>query len=382
MRSLKQVFTLATFLAYLASTAFSPAGQGGLNIQITQIDTSQFPRVTFYVSVTDANGEPFAVDASRFIIKENGVEIPLDQVEGIGEVGGITTILVTDTSDSMNAAGKMDAARAAAHEFVNRMRDIDQTGLVAFNTQVDTVQEITSDQEALHSAIDSLEAVSQTAMYDALLTAINQLDGVEGRKAIIVLTDGLDNRSSGNEDTVINQIGPAGFSISAIGLGVPAEQLDELTGIDEEALQSLADRAGGVYAFADDEESLTRLYGTYAVSLQSEYSITYTSPSALRDGVNRALSVDLAESGESVAAGGETRFNPGGLVPEVEQPASWPLFAGLIAALAALVIIPMAIPALRGGSAQTSAKGGVKGARPAGVVRMKSKPSKPRIRLK
>ena len=382
MRSLKQVFTLATFLAYLASTAFSPAGQGGLNIQITQIDTSQFPRVTFYVSVTDANGEPFAVDASRFIIKENGVEIPLDQVEGIGEVGGITTILVTDTSDSMNAAGKMDAAKAAAHEFVNRMRDIDQTGLVAFNTQVDTVQEITSDQEALHSAIDSLEAVSQTAMYDALLTAINQLDGVEGRKAIIVLTDGLDNRSSGNEDTVINQIGPAGFSISAIGLGVPAEQLDELTGIDEEALQSLADRAGGVYAFADDEESLTRLYGTYAVSLQSEYSITYTSPSALRDGVNRALSVELAESGESVAAGGETRYNPGGLVPEVEQPASWPLFAGLVAALAALVIIPMAIPSLRGGSAQGGSKGGVKGARPAGVVRMKSKPSKPRIRLK
>ncbi|MGH2581978.1 MAG: vWA domain-containing protein [Anaerolineales bacterium] len=380
MRSLKRVFSLAVFLAYLASAAFSPAGQEGLNIQITQIDTSQFPRVTFYVSVTDANGEPFAVDASRFIIKENGVEIPLDQVEGIGEVGPITTILVTDVSDSMNAAGKLDAAKAAAHEFVNRMRDIDQTGLVSFNTQVETVQEITSDQEALRSAIDSLQADSQTAMYDALLMAIEQLEGVGGRKAIIVLTDGLDNRSSGSEDTVINRIGPAGFSISAVGLGVPAEQLDELTGIDEEGLQSLADRAGGVYAFADDEESLTRLYETYAVSLQSEYAITYTSPSALRDGVNRALSVELA-SGEIAGAGGETRYNPGGLVPEVEQPASWPLFAGLVAVLAALVIIPMVIPALRGGSQDAAAKGGTKGARPAGAVRLKPT-SKPRIRLK
>lgn len=365
--------TISAF-SLLAGLGFAPPVQEDVQIRVTQIDTTEFPRVTFYVSVTDANGEPFAVDPSRLIIMENGQVIPLDQIEGIGDVGPLTTMLVFDVSDSMNAAGKLESAKAAAHEFINRMRSNDQTGIIAFNTRVETAQEITSDQTALHTAIDGLTAENQTAMYDALLVAIDHLEGQPGRKAIIVLTDGLDNSSSAGMGSVIDRIGPAGFSISTVGLGVPADVLDEMTGIDEEGLQSLADQAGGVYGYADNEESLSNLYATYAVAMQSEYAITYTSPSALRDGVNRALSVSLAPtggSGEPVANQG-TRYNPGGLVPEVEAPASWPLFAGIVLLLAALVMAPLLFANFRSGqSAQ------------AGSSRVKAKPkSKVRIKLK
>lgn len=348
-----------TALNLIAGAAFAPRTQENVNIRITQIDTTQFPRVTFYVSVTDADGNPFAVDPSRLIISENGQQIPLDQIEGIGDVGPLTTMLVMDVSDSMNAAGKLESAKAAAHEFVDRMRASDQTGIIAFNTQNEVVKSITSDKDALHAAIDSLSADKQTAMYDALLVAIDQLEGQSGRKAIIVLTDGLDNSSSAGRNSVIEHIGPAGFSISTVGLGVPAQVLDEMTGIDEEGLQDLASRAGGVYGYAEDEESLTRLYETYAVSMQSEYAITYTSPAALRDGVNRSLSVSLAPlAGGEAVANQDSRYNPGGLVPEVAEPASWPLFAALVIGLAALVFVPMLLLGNRSGDTQTAGAGG------------------------
>ncbi|HKY78821.1 MAG TPA: VWA domain-containing protein [Anaerolineales bacterium] len=378
MNTFRKISILVVLLS-LSTAAFAPLGQGAENVRITQIDTTRFPRVTFYVSVTDADGEPRAVDASRFIINEDGQQIPLDQIEGIGEVGPLTTLLVMDISGSMNSAGKLDSAKSAAHEFIDRMRDIDQAGIIAFNTQVQTVQDLTSDADALHSAIDGLAADGQTAMYDALLVAIDQLEGVGGRKAIIVLTDGLDNSSSADTDRVVKRIGPAGFSVSTVGLGVPADVLDEMTGIDEEGLQDLSDRAGGVYGYAEDKDSLRRLYETYAVSMQSEYAITYTSPAELRDGVNRSLSVSLAPIGGGKAeAGGDTRYNPGGLVPEVEQPASWPVFAAVVLGLAALVAIPLVLTGFRSGATETA--GGRSSTRGGKVKLKKQLPA--RIKLK
>lgn len=369
---LRFALVAATTLNLVAGLAFAPRQQEDAHMRITQVDTTKFPKVTLYVSVTDADGNPFAVDPSRLIISENGQQIPLDQIEGVGDVGPLTTLLVMDVSDSMNSASKLDEAKAAAHKFVERMRSSDQTGIIAFNTQVQTVQAITSDKDALNGAIDSLSADKQTAMYDALISAIDQLEGQSGRRAIIVLTDGLDNSSSASENAVINHIGPAGFSISTVGLGVPAQVLDEKTGIDEKGLQDLASRAGGVYGYAEDEDSLTHLYETYAVSMQSEYAITYTSPATLRDGVNRSLSVALAPlNGGEAVANNNSRYNPGGLVPEVAQPAGWPLFTALVVGLAALVFVPMLLLANRQGATQAAG----------GRGRIKTK-ARPRIKLK
>lgn len=382
-RTFRLALQLLALTGLLVGLAFTPPLQEEANIRITQIDTTEFPRVTFYVSITDANGQPFAVNANRLIIMENGQQIPLDQIEGIGDVGPITTLLVMDVSDSMNSADKLDSAKAAAHEFIARMRPEDQAGIIAFNTQVQKVQGVTSDQGALNSAVDGLTAGSNTAMYDALMEAIDQLEGAEGRKAIIVLTDGLDNSSSADADDVVGRIGAAGFSISTVGLGEPGITTND-TGIDEPALQDLASRAGGVYGYAEDEEALTRLYETYAVSLQSEYQITYTSPAALRDGVNRSLSVSLAPVGGGAPVVNEdSRYNPGGQVPEVEQPASWPFFAAVVAGLAALVLVPMFLTNWLSGTGATQMAGGhgrasrVSAGRPV----IKTRP-RPRIKLK
>lgn len=314
-------------------------------VRITQVDTSRFPIVTVYISVTDASGEPLPVDPSQLQLAENGLPIDPDSIQGMGEVEELTTLLVMDVSGSMEKEEKIQHARQVARDYVNQMRPDDRTGLMAFNTEVYLVQQVTADRDAMLEAIDSLTTGSDTAMYDALVQAEQTLAEMPGRKAIIALTDGLDNSSTHVVQDVIDGIGSSGLSISIVGFGNPNENLGSQSALDEKGLQSLAQQAGGLYGTARDAQSLAALYALYQRGLQNEYAITYTSPATLRDGVNRSLSVSLS----SQTTGTGTRYNPGGLVPEVPQAGSWPLFFGLLAGLAALLFVPLLIKLVSGG---------------------------------
>jgi VWFA-related protein len=307
-------------------------------IKITQVDNSKFPLVTVYVSVTNAAGEPVGVDPSTIQLSENGQVVQPTNLNGgqQGGVGPLTTLLVMDVSGSMDKAGKMDAAKAAAKAYVDQMRAGDQAGLIAYNTKVNYVQQLTQDHAALNSAIDNLKTGGDTAMYDALVTAEDALKDVTGRKAIITVTDGLDNRSTHKVDDVVTGISQSGLSISTIGLGDPSTKSQQ--GLDETGLKSLAQQAGGGYSFAGDTAALTSLFQLYSRTLQSEYALTYTSPSTLRDGVNRALTVSLTTAPVSVTG----KYNPGGVLPEVPAK-SWLLFGGILVGLIVLLFIPMLI---------------------------------------
>jgi len=364
---------ICLFLAQsnLITYAHAPQQEEDWVAQITQIDTSQFPQVMVYVSITGANGEPVEVNPANLIIKENGVEIEPQAISGIGDTDQpLTTMLVIDISGSMNSVGKLKAAKEAARAYVKQTRPNDQTGLLAFNTQMNYLQPITSDQEKLIKAINSLTADKDTALYDALLQAITIMEGTSGRKAIIALTDGMDNRSKNSPQYVIQQIGPAGLSISTIGLGDPQYSYGVLAGLDEAALTSLAESAGGVYGYANDASALTDLYERYGRALQSEYAISYLSPSTLRDGVNRSLTVSLKKGGSVATEGEKTLYNPGGLVPEVPQPAPWGIFLGLLAVLVILLVIPAILQRLLARQKKTQSG------------RIKLSKAAPRIRLK
>jgi len=328
------------------------------NIRITQIDTTDFPEVTVYVTVTDSDGDPVGLDPARIRLMENEVEIPLDQIEGAGEIDPLTVLLAVDISGSMLYAKKLEAAKAAAVVFVNQLRPTDRIGLLAFHTEIFYVQPITDDRELILNAIDNLEADEDTVMYDALIEGINILSEVKGRKAIVAITDGLDTLSQATPDDVLEQIGPAGLSISTIGLGDPDQDLGEYSALDEDALKYLAESAGGAYGYANEVESLSNLYQSYgyaneveslsnlyqsyAVAFKSEYQFTYTSPSTLRDGVNRALSVSIADAPQTLTGEEEEPiiYNPGGLVPEVSEPVPLLTFGAIMVGLIALLFVP------------------------------------------
>jgi hypothetical protein len=175
-------------------------------------------------------------------------------------------------------------------------------------------------------------------MYDAVHRAIDVLNAERGRKAILVLTDGMDNRSQRSADQVVTAIGPGGLSISTLGLGELSQGRGSLAGLDEPALTSLAERTGGSYAYARDEQSLQLLFERHGRALQSEYLISYTSHSPLRDGVTRTLSASLAGGSPASA-----RYNPGGVVPEVNMQRAWGGFFAALVALVALLFAPVLI---------------------------------------
>ena len=234
--------TLLAALTFMPTSAQTPDEE--VQIHITQVDTSAFPQVTIYLSVTDVAGEPVGIDPSRLQIYENATAIETDQIEGMGTVGRLSTLLIMDISGSMNIAGKLESAQAAAQAYIALMRPGDQMGLLTFNTEITYAQPLTRDGELLSAAVASLRAEEDTAMYDALVEGIDLLSDTSGRKAILVLTDGLDNRSTSDQADVLATIGPEGLSISTIGLGDPDQGEATNAGLDVPGLMGLASGAG------------------------------------------------------------------------------------------------------------------------------------------
>lgn len=371
------VFSLMFTSAARPLQQSNPPANGGPILRITQVDTSQFPRVTVYVSSSDATGEPVSINPKFLVLKENGRIITPDQVNGTGEGAALTTLLAIDTSGSMNSGGKLDIAKSVAKDYVYQIRADDRAGIMTFNESSDYIQSVTADQAALTAAIDGLKAGGDTAMYDALLKAVEILNPLPGRKAIIVLTDGIDNLSKHSATEVVQAIGQTGLSISTVGFGKPGQSTGNLTALDEKGLSALAENAGGQYGYANDRASLQQLYEKYGRSLKSEYTITYTSPSTLHDGLSRSLTVALSSAGQALTTGGtQSQYNPGGLVPESGGKAPWFMFFALLAGLVLILFAPTLIKLIKGRKVKPAQKNGVKMA-----PKAEAKPAKPRIKL-
>jgi len=313
--------------------------EGPVTVQVVQVDQSRFPEIDVYVSVTDAAGQPVkTLLPENFGLEENGQAQALDHVSRAGEQGPVTAVLVIDKSGSMKNVGKMEAARDAATAFVQLMRPTDATGVIAFDTKVTVVQPLTSDKDALVAAIEGITPKGDTAVRDALYAAAQMLEPVSGRKAIIAVTDGMDNSSAHTLDDLLTFVGEQGVSIYTIGLGDPTQAGDEDAGIDEPSLRAIAEGSGGLHTFAPKPEDLRNLYELLSVRIQNEYRLTYTSPNALRDGTIRTITVQITTSAGPTTV--NATYNPGGVIPEVESRPTWGLFLVGFLVLGFLLILP------------------------------------------
>jgi VWFA-related protein len=376
MRSQPQSLRAAAAALILAFAAVAPAtAQAQVHqVKITQVDTSAFPQVTVYIAVTDAAGNPLGIDPARLVVLENGDPVEPAEVRGLGEAAPVTTVLVIDISGSMGVEGKLAAAQAAARSYLEQMREGDRAGLIAFDTEVRVVKEITDDRQALISAVNGLQVAKDTAMYDAVDRAVAILEAITGRKAVLLLSDGMDNRSTSTASDVLAKVSGAELSVYAIGFGDVSQAPGDYARLDEATLRGLAENSGGSFAVAAGAQQLTDLFQAVGRGLQSEYAVTYVTPVALRDGVSRALTVQV----DTGAAAGEGRYNPGGLVPEVARPAAWGPFALVLAGLAALLVLP---GLARRGIEMVRTRGGRGSAPEAGRVRL-HEPRQPRVRVR
>lgn len=308
-------------LAALALWSLAVAGaraQSAYTVEVSQVDQSDFPTIKVYVAVRDEANQPVpSLTREQFQLKENGQPVEIIDFKGSGSVP-LTMLLVIDRSGSMQGA-KLSAATGAAAAFVDQMRAEDRVALMVFSTQVSTAQPFSHDKAALRRAIGGVQVDSGTAWYDAAWASLDEINRQSGRRGVILLSDGEDNReqsgllflfgSAGSRrsfDELIEHAAQQPTPVYVIGLGRRGSGGDD--GIDEPRLQKLAEVTHGRYYFQPQPDQLRALYADLSAGFQKEYEITFKSANPANSGTWRDIDVSVASAGSGVTGQGRGAY--------------------------------------------------------------------------
>ena len=219
---------------------------------------------------------------------------------------------VLDVSLSMQG-DRIDTARAAAERFA-RSLDFrrDQAMVVNFDGKPREIMPLTHSSEAVLAALGAPgEGKAGTALYDALLLAVEALRPIDGRKSIILLTDGRDESGDGFRPGSLHTFEEAlveahhsNVIVYTIGLGKGiADQMD-FHGVRSvgSLLSRFAEETGGRVFFATRPRQLRRAYDTVAAALRHQYNIGYTSTNARHDATWREIRLLCTLEGYEVNA--------------------------------------------------------------------------------
>ena len=254
-----------------------------------------------------------------FEVYENGVKQDIAYFAPVDNP--FTVALLIDTSRS--ALFELQDIRDAAMAFVDKMRPNDRALVIAFSDEVTVVTEPTSDREALHRAISGIRPGGNTRVYDAIYSVLaERLAHIEGRTALVVFTDGVDNDSrTATFEGALQQaaradalIYPVQFSTyDYIKARSPSSKFQPPpgTGFSEQDYQradvflhQLANVSGtGVYP-AFDITDLDRAIGSIVDELHNEYSIGYYPRTQGKPGEERTLEVRVNQPQLAVRARG------------------------------------------------------------------------------
>ena len=208
--------------------------------------------------------------------------------------------IVLDTSLTMEGR-KLENAKKAALEFLDIFEPGDEGMVVAFSDEVRILQEITAEKRSMARAIGSVESRGGTALYDALWRTAKKLEEFDGRRVLVLLSDGRDEAANGFEpgslhtlEEALTQALRSEVMLFAIGLGRNLdEQLDFTRRFTlEEILKRLAAETGGRALFTPGAGRLRRAFADVADDLRNQYSIAYKSTNEERDGKWRRVEVD------------------------------------------------------------------------------------------
>ncbi|HKA85301.1 MAG TPA: VWA domain-containing protein, partial [Acidimicrobiales bacterium] len=259
----KATIVLGALVAAVLLAAAPARAQEADGLEITSVDAAGYPDVTAVVTAPPGLGGA-GYPASAFAVTEDGK--PVDHTVQRVPTSSLEILLVVDTSGSMVGA-PIEAARAAANEFLTVLPPDVRVGVVAFGSQPSLVAAPTTDRAQLASAVDQLTASGETALYDAVAFASSQFTADTRDRAIVLLSDGGDTAST----TTLDQAAAAGVRTNVIEL---------LTGESNAgALAQLAAAGGGSVSSVADPAALAGLYRAAAANLTNQYRITYETSS-------------------------------------------------------------------------------------------------------
>lgn len=184
----------------------------------------------------------------------------------------------------------MEAAKTAAVEFFRRILDgRDRAFVAAFASDPTRGASFVGDLETLEAQVDAVpEAAGGTSLYDAIITGLYRFRNVEGRKALIVISDGEDTTSRLAYGEILSYARASRVPLYFIGIGLG------LGG--DRGMKSLAAETGGVAYFIRNVDQLGATYEKLENELRTQYMLTYYTESSAKDSEYRTVEVKVDRS--------------------------------------------------------------------------------------
>jgi Ca-activated chloride channel family protein len=263
-------------------------------VALTTIAVAQQPTfrsdtrvVPILATVHDAEGRLVpSLEREDFTVLDNGRPQAISVFENT--VQPFTVVVMLDFSGSMTANLKL--LKQGTEQFLLRMLPDDSGQVGAFSDKIMFSGRFTSDRDSLIGALEDLQYGNPTALYDAIDASIDRLVTVEGRKVVLVFTDGDDNYSKRSYNDVRTRARDHDVMVYAIGLrSVIAGTVTRPDG----NLRKLAEATGGGYFELKHTDELGPTFTRVAQELHSLYLLGF-SPEKL-DGKEHKLEVRLRQ---------------------------------------------------------------------------------------
>jgi Ca-activated chloride channel homolog len=252
------------------------------------------------VTVIDQNNKPvYGLKKEDFTVYEDKVKQVLENVST--EEIPISFGIVVDTSGSMRP--KLQTVSDAALSLIKQKRQDDEGFVAQFKTESEIIQEFTTDESDLEYAVGQFFTSGGTSLLDAIISASDyaQQKGKRRRKAIIVISDGLEQNSKIKENEVIETIKENEVQLYLVDF-VRVDELSTLVGKTpamkaKELLLRLAEDSGGRAFFPTDISEIPAIAAQIAKDLRTQYIVSYYPTKEKRDGTYRSVRVDITPQG-------------------------------------------------------------------------------------
>jgi Ca-activated chloride channel homolog len=291
---------MRTRFANLFNSADQPVT--GITADTINVATSQ---VVVNVTVTDERGEYVTeLDQQSFTLLEDDQEQTV--IEFLDEKAPLTVAVVLDVSGSV-IEKDLERYRNSALDLAYRLRPKDTLAVYTFDkTGVHKVRDYSSTVQGLKSVLKEVKGEGKSPLYDAILTASSELrERPERRRALVLISDGLDNGSTATLREVEKSTMLAGTSIYAIDL-VNTEKSSKRSAERQAAAQTLkqiAQESGGRYITTEEgfflipsRTKLKRIFTDLIDELHSQYTIIYEPANSRRMGRWRTIRVNMEQS--------------------------------------------------------------------------------------
>ena len=305
--SMKHSLWLVTALLALVSTAYGQEADGGKTPYrfATSVDA-----VHLTVTILNKDGHLVTnLERDDFVVREDGVPQELTYFAR-GTDAPVDIMLLLDASGSMDVISKVANTRNAAIQLVYSLDPQDRVAVYAFDKHLYEALPFTEDKEAAVEKLRSIEPFGSTALYDAVALASTEMQDLGfGRRAMVVLTDGVDTSSELPIEEAVQRAKGLDLPVYSVRVLSPlddpaSDHYVEMNGRDargeEDALRRFSSETGGRLFEASEIGALRRVAVRIREELKTQYRLGYVPTNTVKDGSFRRVDIQANRRGAVV----------------------------------------------------------------------------------